>query len=61
MLRDLIAFRAGPARALRRARPRQERRGTALIISLTDQIYQVKLEGDAIIIAPCQQVPSPAS
>jgi chlorite dismutase len=23
--------------------------------------YQVKLEGDAILIAPCQQVPSPAS
>lgn len=45
VLRDLVAFRAGPARAFRRARPRRSGSGRVLIISLSDQVYQLKLEG----------------
>ena len=42
---DLERLRLGPGRALRRARPHVAERGTALIVSLSDQIYQLKLEG----------------
>jgi len=42
---DLWRLRFGPGRALRRAQPQTAERGTALIVSLSDQIYQLKLEG----------------
>jgi hypothetical protein len=42
---DLWRLRLGPGRALRRARPHSAERGTVLIVSLSEQIYQVKLEG----------------
>ena len=45
VLRDLMSFRAGAARSFRRARPRHGARGRLLIISLSDQVYQLKLEG----------------
>lgn len=44
VLRDLVSFRR-EARALRAALPRQRDEGTVLVISLSDFIYQVKLEG----------------
>lgn len=44
ILRDLASFRQS-ARGWRRARPRRSGAGTALVISLSDQVYQVKLEG----------------
>jgi hypothetical protein len=45
VLRDLVSFRAGGARVFRRAQPRRGVRGRLLIISLSDQVYQLKLEG----------------
>src|SRR5690348_15801356 len=42
---DVARLRAGAGRSLRAARPRRGGRGNALIISLTDFVYQLKLEG----------------
>jgi hypothetical protein len=43
VLRDYVAFRSA-ARVLRDARPRRTGVGTALIVSLSDLVYQLKLE-----------------
>lgn len=45
VLRDLLAFRRGAAPVLRRARPRRTGAGVALIVSLSDWVFQLKLEG----------------
>lgn len=42
---DLARFRLKNGRALQRAKPRRTGAGSVLIISLSDQIYQLKLEG----------------
>lgn len=45
VLADLLRLRVRSSRALRRARPRPEERGVALFISMSDLVYQLKLEG----------------
>jgi hypothetical protein len=45
VLRDYARYRAGRSQALRRARPRRASQGRVLIVSLSDQIFQLKLEG----------------
>jgi hypothetical protein len=42
---DLAQFRTGGAKGFRRARSAAPPRGTVLVISLSDMIYQLKLEG----------------
>lgn len=56
--RDCAAF-ARKARPLREARPRAEGRGTALIVSLSEFVYQLKLEamlGTSLRLAGCHVV-----
>jgi hypothetical protein len=45
VLRDLVGLRRGAARALQAARPRRTGSGTALFVSMTDNVHQLKLEG----------------
>lgn len=45
VLGDLVKFRLNSSRALRKARPRRADAGTALVVSLSDFLYQIKLEG----------------
>ncbi|MHB8643758.1 MAG: hypothetical protein ACYDA3_12835 [Gaiellaceae bacterium] len=45
IFRDLAQFRTAGAKGFRRARSSREPRGTVLVISLSDMIYQLKLEG----------------
>jgi hypothetical protein len=45
VLRDYVAFRRSSSAALRGARPRRPLTGRTLVISLSDFVYQLKLEG----------------
>jgi hypothetical protein len=59
VLRDLISFRARYSSAFRSAKPGSETRTTVLIVSLSDFVYQLKLEGilgKALQLAGCRVV-----
>jgi hypothetical protein len=45
VLRDLLAFRRSYSGSLRAARPRRAGAGNVLVISMSDHLYQLKLEG----------------
>ena len=45
VLRDLLGLRRTASPALRRARPRRHSAGVALFISMSDHVFQLKLEG----------------
>jgi hypothetical protein len=45
VLRDLLAFRRSYSAAFRSARPRRVGAGNVLVISMSDHLYQLKLEG----------------